>query len=333
MKLLKKKVMKYHKIGVFILLFIVAVSCKKNTLVEVVDVPATPIEAVKIEGGSSKVSDVVANEGSFKMIPLAYEYKDLEPNFDAATIEIHYSRHHLGYANNLNKVIVGKKYEVMSLADIFRNLNLSDTDVRNNAGGYYNHNLFWENMSPKSGGEPEGDLMGAINRDFGSFEDFRNQFVSISANYFGSGWCWLVSDKIGKLRIITTANNDNPLMKGLGINAIPLMNLDLWEHAYYLKFQNKRREYANTYFSIINWKNVSKSYNAIPNKLEIKDITPRPVIAGDSVSNSKPKAETTVKKPEVKTEIKPKSEVKKEETTVKKKEEIPVKKEEENEFE
>jgi hypothetical protein len=111
------------------------------------------------------------------------------------------------------------------------------------------------------------------------------------------------------------------------------MNLDLWEHAYYLKFQNKRREYANTYFSIINWKNVSKSYNAIPNKLEIKDVTPRPVIVGDSISNSKPKAETTVKKPEVKTEIKPKSEVKKEETTVKKKEEIPVKKEEENEFE
>jgi superoxide dismutase, Fe-Mn family len=330
-RLLKKEVMKYHKIGVFILLFAVAISCKKNTLVEVVDVPATPIEAVKIEGGSSKVSEVIANEGSFKMIGLTYEYKDLEPHFDAATTEIHYSRHHLGYVNNLNKIIIGKKYEVMSLVDIFRNLNLSDVDVRNNAGGYYNHNLFWENISAKAGDEPEGDLMGAINRDFGSFEDFRNQFVSISANYFGSGWSWLVSDKLGKLRIITTANNDNPLMKGLGISAIPLMNLDLWEHAYYLKFQNKRREYANTYFSIINWKNVSKNYDAIPNKLVIKDVAPRPEITiGDSVAKTKAqtpakKAENQAKKPEIKTEIKLKPEVKKEET--------PVKKEEENEFE
>ncbi|WP_310555520.1 superoxide dismutase [Flavobacterium sp.] len=325
--------MKFFKILTFVLC-IVFFSCKKNTLVEVVDVPSVPIEAVEVEGGSSKVSEVKANEGSFKMIGLAYEYKDLEPYFDAATTEIHYSRHHLGYVNNLNKLIIDKKYEVMSLSDIFRNLNASDTDIRNNAGGYYNHNFFWENISPKGGAEPEGDIMGAIIRDFGSFDAFRSQFVTISAQYFGSGWSWLISDKTGKLRIITTPNNDNPLMRTLNINGIPLLNLDLWEHAYYLKFQNKRREYANTFFSIINWKNVSKKYDEIPNKIEIKVIDSAVSLGSDSLVKPKKevitvkKPEITPKKVEVKTEEKPKPEDKKE---------VPEKKypgkEEESEFE
>jgi superoxide dismutase, Fe-Mn family len=258
--------MKYNHFLISALAIIFLISCKKNTLVEVVDVPATPINVTKTEGGTSNPSDVKAIEGNFKMISLPYAYKALEPNFDAATMEIHFSKHHLGYVNNLNKAIIGKKYEFMTMIDIIKNLNLADVDVRNNVGGAYNHNFFWEVMGSGKGGEPEGELMEAITRDFGSFEEFRNQFVGQSAQYFGSGWIWLVSDKTGKLRIVTTANNDNPLFKGIGTGGIPLLVLDLWEHAYYLKFQNRKREYANTFFSVIKWEVVSKKYEVIPNK-------------------------------------------------------------------
>lgn len=248
------------------LAFIVAtvVSCKKNTLVEVVDVPATPIEVVKVKGGSSNATDVKAIEGAFEMYQLPYTYKALEPNFDATTTEIHYSKHHLGYVNNLNKAVVGTKYELLKLNDIFKNLNLSDSEIRNNAGGFYNHNFFWENMASNASGEPEGTLMEAITRDFGSFDGFRSQFTEASLKVFGSGWTWLVSDKTGKLRIVTTPNNDNPLMKNLGFSGVPLLNLDMWEHAYYLKFQNKKREYVNTFFSVVNWAEVLKKYDAFP---------------------------------------------------------------------
>jgi Fe-Mn family superoxide dismutase len=249
-----------------VLAFIVAilVSCKKNTLVEVVDVPATPIEVVKVKGGSSNATDVKAIEGAFEMYPLPYTYKSLEPNFDATTMEIHYSKHHLGYVNNLNKAVVGTKYELLKLNDIFKNLNLSDSEIRNNAGGFYNHNFFWENMASNASGEPEGTLMEAITRDFGSFDAFRSQFTETSLKIVGSGWTWLVSDKTGKLRIVTTPNNDNPLMKNLGFSGIPLLNLDMWEHAYYLKFQNKKRDYVNTFFSLVNWAEVLKKYDAFP---------------------------------------------------------------------
>ena len=231
---------------------------------EQVDVPATPIEVVKVKSGSSSATDVKATEGAFKMYELPYTYKALEPNFDATTIEIHYSKHHLGYVNNLNKAVIGTKYELLTINDIFKNLNLSDTEIRNNAGGFYNHNFFWGNMSANAGGEPEGDLMEAIVRDFGSFDGFRTQFTEASLKLFGSGWTWLVSDKSGKLRIVTTPNNDNPLMKNLGFSGIPLLNLDMWEHAYYLKFQNRKRDYVNTFFSVINWPEVLKKYDAFP---------------------------------------------------------------------
>ena len=334
--------MKFSKILPFVLLTLIVISCKKSTLVEVVDVPATPIETIKVESGTSKSSEVKANEGSFKMIPLNFEYKALEPHFDAATNEIHFSRHHLGYVNNLNKAIIGTKYEIMSLGDILKNLNLSDSNIRNNAGGYYNHNFFWANLTATPNMEPNSSLKAAIDRDFGSFEEFRNQFVGISSQYFGSGWCWLVSDKTGSLKIVTTANNDNPLMKGLGISGTPLLTLDLWEHAYYLKFQNKRREYANTFFSIINWENVSKKYDAIPNKIEIKGTASTPTAKDTTKTTiSKPVAKKPTSKleelpnkpeskPEIKTELKqPKIEVKKEEKPIKK----PTPKEEESEFE
>ncbi|SFA85690.1 Superoxide dismutase [Flavobacterium swingsii] len=256
--------MKTHQLFVITLALTTVVSCKKDTLVEQVDVPATPIEVVKVKGGSSNATDVKATEGAFEMYQLPYNYKALEPNFDATTTEIHYSKHHLGYVNNLNKAVIGTKYETLALNDIFKNLNLSDTEIRNNAGGFYNHNFFWGNMAANAGGEPEGDLMEAIIRDFGSFDGFRSQFTEASLKVFGSGWTWLVSDKTGKLRIVTTPNNDNPLMKNLGFSGIPLLNLDMWEHAYYLKFQNKKREYVNTFFSVINWAEVLKKYDAFP---------------------------------------------------------------------
>ncbi len=259
----------------FVIIFTVTflVSCKKNTLVEVVDVPATPIVVLKTESGSSNVEDVKATDGAFEMFKLPFNYKALEPNFDATTLEIHYSKHHLGYANNLNKVIIGTKYSGMTLNDIFKNLNLSDTEIRNNAGGFYNHNFFWTSIAPNAGGEPDGVLLDSVIRDFGSFEAFQAQFTETSLRLFGCGWTWLVSDKSGKLKIISTQNNDNPLMKGIGSSGIPILNIDMWEHAYYLKFQNRKRDYVNTFFSVINWKEASKKYEAFPKALVQTSVT------------------------------------------------------------
>ena len=252
--------MNKRQLLIFPILASVAVSCKKDTLVEVVDVPATPIVAVEQKGG--KPSDLKANEGAFQLYELPFEYRALEPHFDGATMEFHYSKHLLPYVNALNKVVVGTKYEVLELEPILKNLNFTDTEVRNNAGAVYNHNFFFEAIAPKAGGEPEGELMDAINKDFGSFGEFVRQFSETSVKLNGSGWTWLMSDKYGRLRIITTPNNDAPQMKGLGITGIPLLNLDVWEHAYYLKFQNKKREYANTFFSVVNWEKVEQRYAA-----------------------------------------------------------------------
>lgn len=244
----------------FPILASVVVSCKKDTLVEVVDVPATPIVAIEQKGG--KPSDLKAIEGAFQLYELPFDYKALEPHFDSATMELHYSKHLLPYVNALNKGIVGTKYEVLELEPILKNLNFSDADIRSNAGAVYNHNFFFESIAPKAGGEPEGELLEAINRDFGSYEEFVRKFSDVSAKLNGSGWVWLLSDKFGRLKIITTPNNDAPQMKGLGITGIPLLNLDLWEHAYYLKFQNRKREYANTFFSVVNWDKVEERYGA-----------------------------------------------------------------------
>lgn len=249
-----------NKSVLFLTVLASIVSCKKDTLVEVVDVPATPIVAIEQKGG--KPSDLKAAEGAFELYALPFNYQALEPHVDATTMELHYAKHLLPYVNALNKSIVGKKYESMEIVDILKNLNFSDVDVRNNAGAVYNHNFFFESIAPKAGGEPEGELLEAINRDFGSFDEFVRQFSETSVKLQGSGWTWLLSDKYGRLRIITTPNNDAPQTKGLGIVGIPLLNLDVWEHAYYLKFQNKKREYANTFFSVVNWDKVEERYGA-----------------------------------------------------------------------
>lgn len=252
--------MKNKSVLFFTIISFVVFSCKKDTLIEVVDVPATPIVAIEQKGG--KPSDLKANEGAFKLYELPFDYKALEPHIDAATMELHYSKHLLPYVNSLNKVVLGKKYETMELVDILKNVNFSDVEVRNDAGAVYNHNFFLESMAPKAGGEPQDELLEAITRDFGSYDDFIRQFAETSVKLQGSGWTWLLSDRYGRLRIITTPNNDTPLTKGLGITGIPLLNLDVWEHAYYLKFQNKKREYANTFFSVVNWEKVAERYSA-----------------------------------------------------------------------
>jgi len=251
--------MKNKSILFFVLLTLI-ITCKKNILVEVVDVPATPIVVIEQKGG--KPSDLKAIEGAFELYSLPFNYQALEPHVDATTMELHYAKHLLPYVNALNKSVVGKKYETMEIVDILKNFNFTDVDVRNNAGAVYNHNFFFESMAPKAGGEPEGELLDAIARDFGSYDEFVRQFAETSVKLQGSGWTWLVSDKYGRLRIITTPNNDSPQMKGLGIVGIPLLNLDVWEHAYYLKFQNKKREYANTFFSVVNWDKVEERYGA-----------------------------------------------------------------------
>ena len=196
---------------------------------------------------------------SYKLPELSYAYDALEPNIDARTMEIHHSKHHAGYTSKLNAAIEGTEMEGKSLTDLFKN-HMDNNAVRNNGGGYWNHCLFWEVMSPNGGGTPEGELANAINSTFGSFEDFKSAFAAAAATRFGSGWAWLcVSD--GKLEVCSTANQDNPLMDE-GCGGTPILGLDVWEHAYYLNYQNRRPDYINSFFNVINWNAVSEKYNA-----------------------------------------------------------------------
>ena len=187
---------------------------------------------------------------AFNLPDLKYEYNSLEPHFDAKTMEIHHSKHHAGYTNNLNNAIKETNYENMSIEDILKSSDLP-VGIRNNGGGFYNHCLFWSILSPNGGGEPEGKLIEAINRDFGSFENMKSEFNKAAATRFGSGWAWLCCDN-GMLSICSTANQDNPLMDGQ-CGGTPIMGLDVWEHAYYLNYQNRRPDYINAFWSLVDW--------------------------------------------------------------------------------
>ncbi len=252
------------KKNVLLLSFVVStlIGCNNSKkLDEVVEVPLPETEVAVVEMGNP--ADVKVDEGgAFQMVPLPYAYNALEPYIDAKTMEIHFSKHHLGYANNLNKAIAGTDMANMSIEDIFKKLDLENKAVRNNAGGYYNHNFYWEIMGANKGGEPTDSLADAITKDFGSFTDFKTQFVDAGLKQFGSGWVWLLVDKTGKLSIVTTANQDNPLMTKLGIAGTPILNSDVWEHAYYLKYQNKRKDYLEGFFNVINWDKVIEKYTA-----------------------------------------------------------------------
>jgi superoxide dismutase, Fe-Mn family len=237
---------------------LVTLSCNRKKLTEVVEVPLPTAEEKMVIGNPE---DVKAEEGAFEMIKLPYSYDALAPNIDAMTMEIHYSKHYLTYTNNLNKVIAGTEQENMAIEDILKKLDVSNTDLRNNAGGYYNHNMFWESMAPKSGGQPKDSLAVAISRDFGSFENFKTQLEDAATKQFGSGWAWLITDKSGKLQVTNTSNQDNPLMPNAVIKGTPILALDVWEHAYYLNYQYKRKKYIDAFFNVINWKKVGEKYD------------------------------------------------------------------------
>ncbi len=196
---------------------------------------------------------------AFELPKLPYSYDALEPHIDARTMEIHYSKHHQAYTTNLNAAIEGTDLAGKSIEDILKNLDLNNKAVRNNGGGFYNHNLFWEVMAPNAGGEPTGELATAINEAFGSFEAFKDAFAKAGATQFGSGWAWLCV-KNGKLEVCATANQDNPLMPGIGCEGMPILGLDVWEHAYYLNYRNRRPDYINAFFNVVNWDAVAKKY-------------------------------------------------------------------------
>jgi len=193
----------------------------------------------------------------FELPKLDYAYDALEPYIDARTMEIHHSKHHAGYTNNLNNALQGTEYEGRKVEELFRKASSVPVAIRNNGGGFYNHDLFWKVMSPNNGGMPGGDLADAINRHFGSFDRFKELFTNVAATRFGSGWAWLVVSN-GELKITSTPNQDNPLMDVADIKGTPILGLDVWEHAYYLKYQNRRPEYIAAFWNVINWEEVSR---------------------------------------------------------------------------
>lgn len=197
---------------------------------------------------------------AFELPKLPYAYDALEPHIDARTMEIHHTKHHSGYTTNLNNAIAGTDLEGKSIEDILRGLDMSNGAVRNNGGGYFNHNLFWEIMAPNSGGEPSGALSDAIKSAYDSFAAFKEAFAKAAATRFGSGWAWLCVHKGGKVEVCSTPNQDNPLMPGTGCEGYPILGLDVWEHAYYLNYQNRRPDYISAFFSVINWDQVAVLY-------------------------------------------------------------------------
>ena len=199
---------------------------------------------------------------AFQLPDLPYAKNALELHIDAQTMEIHHDKHHAGYTSKLNDALEGSSNENASIEDILKNVSQHGKGVRNNGGGFYNHSLFWTVMSPNGGGEPSGDLASAINNAFGSFQSFKDEFAEAAKSRFGSGWAWLIVNKEGKLQVTSSPNQDNPLMDIAEVQGTPILGLDVWEHAYYLKYQNRRPDYVSAFFNVINWDEVSKRYEA-----------------------------------------------------------------------
>ncbi|MBK6448195.1 superoxide dismutase [Candidatus Brachybacter algidus] len=198
--------------------------------------------------------------GKFTLPKLPYAFNALEPNIDAQTMEIHYTKHHQGYVDKLNAAIAGKPAAGYSLEKICSMANNTDMATRNNAGGHFNHSMFWQSMTPNGQGKPSGALATAIDNNFGSFDKFKEKFEAEAKTRFGSGWAWLVKGANGKLYVYSTPNQDNPLMSKLGFKGTPLLGLDVWEHAYYLKYQNKRPDYVANFWKLVNWDFVGEQY-------------------------------------------------------------------------
>jgi len=249
---MKLRVVLAYGMSLFVML-----SCNRKKLTEVVEVPL-PSKDDKMVIGNPE--DVKADDGAFEMIQLPYSYEALAPHMDALTQEIHYSKHYLTYTNNLNKLVAGTDLEELSIEEIIKKSDASNPDLRNNAGGYYNHSFFFEGLQSKAPKTPKDSLAVAITRDFGSFENFKTQFSDAASKQFGSGWAWLIIDASGKLQVCSTANQDNPLMPIATVKGKPLLALDVWEHAYYLHYQYKRKKYIDAFFSVINWAKVAERY-------------------------------------------------------------------------
>lgn len=254
------------KVFIISFLAVTLLSCKKdNELIEV-KIPDPEVPVTQTAFGNP--ADVKVNEGGFfKMKGLKYAYDALAPFIDGKTMEIHYSKHHLGYANKLNKAIAGTDLETKTIEEILSKLDLKNAALRNNAGGYYNHNLFFESLNPKAGGTPSGELAQAIATEFGSFDEFQKKITEVATNQFGSGWAWLVITNEGKLALTSTSNQDNPLMPNAEVKGTPILAIDVWEHAYYLNYQNKRADYLTAIFNVIDWNVVNAKYELAISKL------------------------------------------------------------------
>lgn len=196
---------------------------------------------------------------AFELPKLSYDYTALEPHIDARTMEIHHTKHHAGYTNNLNNAVAGSALEGKSIEEILKGVSGQSTAVRNNGGGYYNHNLYWEVMAPGGSPNPEGVLLDAIKESFDSVENFREAFVQAAVTRFGSGWAWLVLQN-NKLVVSSTPNQDNPLMDVAEVQGTPILGVDVWEHAYYLNYQNRRPDYVNAFWNLINWDEVARRF-------------------------------------------------------------------------
>jgi Fe-Mn family superoxide dismutase len=212
----------------------------------------------RIKGHESNNTQSATASGPFTLPALPYAAQALEPHIDALTMQIHHDKHHGTYVTNLNKAVAGTDIERKSIEDICKNISQYPAAVRNNAGGHYNHSLLWTMMSPQGGGTPKGVLLERINSSFGSLEEFKKQFSDAAAGRFGSGWAWLLVDESKQLSISSTPNQDNPLMDVAEVQGLPLLGMDVWEHAYYLKYQNRRADYIAAFWNVINWQEVEK---------------------------------------------------------------------------
>ena len=241
------------------IVFLILISCKeKNNLVEV-QLPE-PEETVSTVYGNP--NEVKAKEGPFQLVSLNYKYEALNPVIDGRTMDLHYAKHYLAYTNALNKFLANKKeWEGKSIEEILMKVTEAEPVLKNNAGGYYNHSLFFEILAPKGTKKPNEKLLEAINTNFGSFSAFKNKFITEATNYFGSGWTWLVLTKSGELKIVSTNTQDNTLMNNASVKGIPILGIDLWEHAYYLDYQNNKKGYIIAVFDSVNWKVISKKFD------------------------------------------------------------------------
>ena len=254
---------KMHFLITSLLLVTILLSCNNKKLTEVVEVPLPSAEE-KITMGVP--DDVKADEGAFQMEKLPYSYEALTPYVSALTMEMHYSKHYLTYTNNLNKAVAGTELENLTIEEVLSKLDMNDATIRNNAGGYYNHSLYWKSIGPKGAQQPKDTLAAAITKKFGSFAEFTTSFKEEATKQFGSAWVWLIVDRSGNLQITSTQNQDNPLMRNALVQGTPILALDLWEHAYYLDYQYKRKSYVDAFFKVINWSKVAENYEEVVKK-------------------------------------------------------------------